>query len=197
MKRIYIFPRYSGDENSDWYQKVRHEILLKDQGIQIIPLSFPNWDKPDIIEFLLTIDTILPPEEIDSETYFVGHSIGCKAALFYLDKLQKQNTLLKIGGLLCIAGWWTIDKPWLQLKPWLNHSVDYTKIQEICQNNIMTLLSNNDPFTSDTQGNKTLWKKNLKAEVIIIPEAKHFNNEGYDEIINNIVRLTSQKSDIQ
>jgi len=189
MKRIYIFPRYSADENSDWYQYAKEEMSVRDNDVQIIPLTFPNWDKPEIAEFLSFIENRIPVNEIDSNTYFVGHSIGCKAALLYLNELQMKNPLLKIGGLMCVAGWWRIDKPWKQLKQWINLSADYSKIRETCNHNIISILSDNDPYTTDTQANKELWEINLNAKVVIIPNAKHFNNEGFEDIINELTHF--------
>lgn len=187
MKRIYIFPRYSGDENSDWYQKVQREFVHNDKNINIIPLTLPNWDKPSTEEFLAFIREVIPENKIDSNTYFIGHSIGCKAALLYLNELHTNNPKLRMGGLLCVAGWWNIDKPWPQLKPWIKMPIDFKGIKLICSNNIVSILSDNDPYTSDTQSNKKQWEENLSAKVVIVPGAKHFNSEGLIEIINEIL----------
>ena len=52
----------------------------------------------------------------------------------------------------------------------------------------MSILSDNDPYTSDTQSNKKQWEENLSAKVVIVPSAKHFNDsEGLIEIINEIL----------
>jgi len=187
MKHIYIFPRYSGDEDSDWYQRAKQEIMIRDTSVIVNPLSLPNWDNPDITTFLSFIERRLPQNEIDSNTYFVGHSVGCKAALLYLSELQKKNKSLKIGGLMCVAGWWTIDTPWPQLEQWINISVDYEKIKEICNHNIVTLISDNDPFTSDTLTNKKLWEEKVNAKVRIVHDAKHFNTDGLAAILDELL----------
>ena len=152
----------------------------------VIPLSLPNWDNPDITTFLSFIERRLPQNEIDSNTYFVGHSVGCRAALFYLNELKKKNQSLRIGGLMCVAGWWTVDNPWPQLEQWINISVDYDGIREMCNENITTLISDNDPFTLDTPTNKNHWEKNLNAKVLIVPNAKHFNNDGFEAIVEEL-----------
>ncbi len=188
MKRIYIFPRYSGDENSDWYQQIKHVSFFTDLNITIIPLSFPNWDKPTCTEFLTFIKQVIPETEIDNNTYFVGHSVGCKAALLYLSELHTKKPELKMGGLMCVAGWWKVDNPWPQLYQWTNMQLDFEGIRDICNKNIVCLLSNNDPFTSDWQANKTEWETNLNAKVLIVPGAKHFNGtEGFSEIRNELL----------
>ncbi len=186
MKKIYIFPRYGGDEDSDWYHQAKQEIMMHDKSVLVILLSLPNWDNPDITPFLSFIECRLPQTEIDSDTYFVGHSVGCRAILLYLNELQKENQSLRIGGLMCVAGWWLVDKPWPQLEQWINISVDYEGIRKISNGNITTLISDNDPFTSDTLTNKYLWKKNLNARVRIVPNAKHFNNDGFDAIVEEL-----------
>jgi len=186
MKKIYLFPRYSGTEDSDWYQQAKQKIMVSDKSVMVIPLSLPNWDNPDITTFLSFIERRLPQNEIDSNTYFVGHSVGCRAALFYLNELKKKNQSLRIGGLMCVAGWWTVDNPWPQLEQWINISVDYDGIREMCNENITTLISDNDPFTSDTPTNKNHWEKNLNAKVLIVPNAKHFNNDGFEAIVEEL-----------
>lgn len=188
MKRIYIFPRYSGDENSDWYQQIKHNSNFTELNISIIPLSLPNWDKPSCTEFLSYIKNAIPENEIDNNSYFVGHSVGCKAALLFLNELHIKNPELKIGGLMCVAGWWKVDNPWPQLNQWTNMPLDFTAIQKICNNNIITVLSDNDPFTSDWKVNKREWETNLNTKVIIVPDAKHFNGtEGFSEIRNELL----------
>lgn len=191
MKKIYIFPRYGGNEDSDWYKKAEQEMLSGDKSVLVTPLSLPNWDNPDIITFLSYIERRLPQTEIDSDTYFVGHSVGCRAVLLYLNELKKKNQSLRIGGLMCVAGWWTVDNPWPQLEQWINISVDYDGIREMCNENITTLISDNDPFTSNTQLNKEFWEKNLNAKVLIVPNAKHFNNDGFDVIVEELRLLIS------
>lgn len=186
MKRIYIFPRYSGDEHSDWYQIAKKEIMNKNSDVLVIPLSFPNWDKPDVSEFLSFIEKAIPYHGINSGTYLVGHSVGCKAAILYLNELQKKYPTVKIGGLMCVAGWWTIDNPWSQLEQWINISVDYERIRKICNQPIVTILSDNDPYTSDTLLNKKLWEEKVHAKVIEVPGAAHFNTAGFDRIIQEI-----------
>ena len=186
MKKIYLFPRYSGDEDSDWYQQAKQEMMSGDKSVLVTLLSLPNWDYPEVTTFLSFIARKLPQFEIDSDTYFVGHSVGCRAALLYLNELKKENQSLRIGGLMCVAGWWFVDKPWPQLEQWMNISVDYNGIREMCNGNITTLISDNDPFTSDTLTNKYLWGKILKARVRIVQNARHFNNDGFDAIVEEL-----------
>lgn len=191
MKRVYIFPRYSGDENSDWYQQIKQASCFSDENIKIIPLSLPNWDKPSCTEFLVFIKQVISEIEIDNNTYFVGHSVGCKAALLYLNELHNKYPELKAGGLMCVAGWWKVDNPWPQLNQWTNMQLDFKGIQDICNNNIICILSNNDPFTSDWQANKEEWEANLNAKVLIVHGAKHFNDtEGFTEIRNELLSFT-------
>jgi uncharacterized protein len=192
VKRIYIFPRYSGDENSDWYQKAKKELMLRDAQTLVIPLSFPNWDKPEIPEFLSFVEHAIPLNELDETTYFVGHSVGCRAVLRFLNEMLKKKQSLKIGGLMFVAGWWTIDNAWSQLEQWINFTADYPKIREMCNGNVITLLSDNDPYTYDYRQNKKHWEEKLKADVLVIPGAKHFNNEGHEEVIRNLFLLISK-----
>lgn len=192
MKRIYIFPRYSGNESSDWYQQAISDLYASDEEISCTVLNLPNWDKPDPAEFLSFIKTRMSVDDLNENSYFIGHSVGCQAALLFLDFLAKAHTGFKIGGFLCIAGWWTVDKPWEQLKFWIDQPNDFDKIKEVCNNNISCLLSDNDPFTSDTFSNQKEWEEKLNAKVTVIPNAKHFNTDGYVEVIAEINHMTNK-----
>lgn len=193
MKKVYIFPRYFGNENSDWYKSAHLEISAIDPNIQIIPLTLPNWDKPSIDEYISFIEQEIPLSNLDESTYFMGHSIGCRAALLYLNKLHTDMPDLRIGGLMCVAGWWKLDKSWPQLQEWMNLKFNYEGIQHICSNNIRCILSTNDPYTTNTTENKKAWEDNLKSKVIIVPKAKHFNEkEGFEEIMNELMLFTKQ-----
>lgn len=151
----------------------------------------PNWDKPTCNEFLAFIKEVIHETEIDHNTYFVGHRVGCKAALLFVNELHRKNPELKIGGLMCVAGWWKVDNPWPQLNQWINIPLDFKGIQQICSYNIKCDLSDNDPFTSECQANKKEWEANLNAKVLIVTCAKHFNDtEGFPKIITELISLT-------
>jgi predicted alpha/beta hydrolase family esterase len=183
---IYLIPRWAGDIHSDWYDWLSTEIKLKYQ-IDIIRLEMPDWNEPNVTESVSFLTSNV--KELDENTYFIGHSVGCQAILRFLNEHSKTNKQLKIGGFLFIAGWLEVDNPWISLKPWLEiESIDFESIS----NNVdfkKLVISTNDPFTSDYEKNKSLFNTHLNAKTSIYPNRLHFNREKEADVLHEVEEL--------
>jgi len=87
---------------------------------------------------------------------------------------DRAESVARVPGLLCVAGWWDVDEPWGTLRPWIDQQPD-TELVRAALEKIIVLLSDNDPFTSDWRDNERQWRERLGAEVRVVPGAKHFN----------------------
>jgi hypothetical protein len=133
----------------------------------------PNPGTPTIEAWRAAIGEALGSDAARlSRTLLVGHSVGCQAALHFLESLPEGAL---VGGLLCVAGWWTVDRPWETILPWINATHDDEKIKRGAGGKIRLLLSDNDPFTSNFEENGNAWRARLGAQVELIPGGKHFN----------------------
>ena len=186
--KFYLVPRWAGNIHSDWYDWVTAEIKSKYQ-IEIYRLNMPDWHEPNVETSLQYLCSII--SEIDENTFFIGHSVGCQAILRYLNKKFTESPHLKIGGFLFVAAWFTVDKPWISLKPWMNN-------QDInlglIANNVLhkkVVLSDNDPFTSNYTENKKFWETSMNAHVEICPNQLHFNRSKEPEILEALEMLIS------
>ena len=170
--KIYLVPRWAGNIHSDWYDSVFNLIKNK-YKISIDRLEMPNWNEPNVDESIEYLSNRV--KQLNLQTYFIGHSVGCQAIIRFLTKRFEKDNDLQIGGCLFVAGWFEIDNAWDSLKPWLNiNDIDFNLISKRLVFNKL-VLSNNDPFTTNYLNNKSLWELKLNSKVVIYPDRKHFN----------------------
>jgi predicted alpha/beta hydrolase family esterase len=183
---IYLVPRWAGNIHSDWYDWLEAEIKSNYQ-IDIIRLEMPDWNQPEIDESVSYLASNV--KVLNEQTYFIGHSVGCQAILHFLNEQLKSNKQLKIGGFLFIAGWFEVDTPWITLKPWLEiESLDFPSLSKQVEFK-KVVISNNDPFTSDFERNKSLWNNYLTTETSIYPNKRHFNGKEEMDVLHEIEEL--------
>ena len=184
--KVFIIHRWDGNPEGDWYTSVKKD--LEKQGFDVIVPSMPETSAPNIDAWVGHLKKIV--KSVDEDTFFIGHSIGCQTILRYLATLPQ----CKVGGIVFVAGWFTLqgleDEVSAKIaKPWLTIPIDFKKVKEKTEN-ITVFLSDNDPFVN-LEENKSLYKKNLNAKVIIKKGMGHFTkDEGtttLPEVVSEIV----------
>lgn len=170
QKRVFIIHSWDGHPKEGWYPWLKKE--LEKRNFKVVVPSMPNSAEPKIDEWVNCLSSIA--EEVDKNTYFIGHSIGCQAILRYLEKIKKDK---KIGGLICVAGWFKLKnleskEEWKIAKPWLETPINFTKIKNVT-NNITAIFSDNDPFVS--LENKKLFASKLGSEILTEKKKGHFS----------------------
>ena len=185
---IYLIPRWAGTMHSDWYDWMYLEIKNM-YKIEIQCFEMPDWDQPDISKSILFLESEIP--DLNENTYFIGHSVGCQAILHYLDSKFKVNNKLKIGGFLFIAGWFEVDKPWISLKPWLkSENLNFPLLSERIGFK-KVVISDNDPFTSNYIQNNIFWEEKFNAEVRLYHDKLHYNQPKEMEVLKEIEEMIS------
>lgn len=188
MKKVYVVHCWDGAKDDGWYPWLEDKI--KSDEIQVIRFNMPNTTHPKIDEWVSKLDKQV--EKLDSNTYFVGHSIGCQTILRYLEKKQVD----KIGGILLVAPWLellseaTLEEDSYEIAyPWLNTPIDFDKVKNKT-NNITCIFSSDDYFVSLTQKDK--FKDLLDAKIVVVNNKGHISqddnvyelDEIYDELKN-------------
>jgi uncharacterized protein len=158
-----IVPRWSGRPSSDWYP------WLIAQLPHISVLEMPTPDEPTIENWVGAVSSALLELEQPAKTILVGHSVGCQAVLRAL-----LATKQPVAAVLLVAAWLDVDERWPSIVPWIEAPLDLLAAQAYA-NQRHVLISDNDPFTSDWQGNRKLWHEAFAADVSIATNAKHFN----------------------
>jgi len=181
-KRVFIVHRWGGTPKDDWYLWLKAE--LEDKGFEVYIPEMPNTEHPKIEEGVATLEREVG--KADKDTYFIGHSIGCQTIMRYLQEIN-----VKIGGVLFVAGWLTLKELETQeekdvAEQWLSTSIDFDKLKRIL-NKVTALFSLDDPYVPISDAN--IFKEKLGAKTITEKNKGHFNDEKYDIILAEFLKL--------
>ena len=173
MKKVILVHRWEGNPNNCWFPWLKKE--LEKMKFKVTALKMPNPEEPKIKEWVEFMQKNI--KNVDQETYFVGHSIGCQTIMRYLETLDGKT---KIGGLIFVAGFFNLPNLETEeereiAKSWLETKINTDKIK-LMTNHIVAIFSDNDPFVplEDTK----LFKKRLNAEIIIKKNKGHFSDDA-------------------
>ncbi|MFH1455946.1 MAG: alpha/beta hydrolase [archaeon] len=171
MKRIFLIHGWDGNPKNCWFPWLKQK--LEEKGFQVIVPKMPNAEEPKINVWVPFLTELV--KEVDEETYFVGHSIGCQTIMRFLE--TQTN---KIGGIIFVAGFFNL--PYLETeeekiiaKEWIETPIDTEKIKSLTQN-IIAIFSDNDEDVplSDSK----LFRERLNAKIIIEKEKGHFDDSA-------------------
>ncbi len=168
MKKIIDVHGWGANHKSEWHPWLRAE--LEKLGFQVMVPDMPDTDAPDIGKWVSALGDAAG--EVDENTFFVGHSVGCQAILRYLERVQT-----KIGGVVFVAPWFNLDNMESEEEeqiayPWINNEIDFEKIKSVAPR-IECLISSNEPYGFVELNKKTLEEK-LGAHVQILENRGHF-----------------------
>ena len=187
-KRVFIIHGWDGHPEEGWFPWLKTE--LKKRGFVVTVPAMPNPAEPKIETWVPFLSQIVGNP--DSQTYFVGHSIGCQTIIRYLQTLPDGA---KIGGAVFVAGWYNLrnletDEEKRIAGPWVNKPRDDKKIHEVV-NKAVAIFSDNDPFV--VPENQKSWKERVGAKIIIEHGKGHFSgSDGVTELpsaLNSILEL--------
>ena len=182
MKKVIIIHCWSGNSGDNWYPWIKDK--LQESGYQVYIPDMPNTDSPVIEEWVRKIkDTVGVP---DSDTYFIGHSIGCQAILRYLESINN-----KVGGVIFVAGWFNLsnleDEESEDIaKPWIDTPIDKEKIKSVISKSTL-IISDNDPYNC-LEENKTKFSE-IGTDIVGIPKGGHFINKDEPDILIEFNKL--------
>lgn len=188
-KKVYLIHGWGGNDSSEgWFGWLKQN--MKDRGIEVIGFNMPNTDAPKIEEWIGFMKENIPSEDIDEETYFIGHSVGCQAILRFLETFDEG---IKVAGAIFVAPWMELDKNTIEeegeevieiAKPWEETPIDFEKIKKHSER-FLAIFSDDDPYVPLKEVDK--FKNNLNAETIVKNNEEHFNQtESIKEILDFI-----------
>lgn len=193
MNKIYIVHCWDGTKDDGWYPWLDKKI--SNSNNKVIRFDMPDTANPIIEEWISELEKQV--SELDENTYFVGHSIGCQTIMRYL---ESKNTK-KIGGILFVAPWLDLlpeavsdEESYNTAQPWLNTPIDFEKIKNIT-NNITCIFSDNDYFVSLEQEKR--FKELLNAKTVFVKGKGHISEDDgvkeLDEIYNELLEIINDK----
>jgi len=183
MKRVYLIHGWHGSSENDLFSWLSEELTKK--GFEVKTFDMPNSFHPKIEEWVDFLHKEISNEEMDENTYFVGHSIGAQTIMRFLEKSHKHK---KIGGCVFIAGWFKLvdlEPEELEIAhPWQETPIDFERVLDHC-NNFLAIFSKDDKNVHIEEADK--FKENLGAKIIIKENMGHFNKiKKIPEILNFI-----------
>ena len=173
MKRAFIVHGWGGHPEEAWMPWLKTE--LEKLGVQVYALSMPDTDHPRIETWVPYLaENVGTP---DSETYLVGHSIGCQTIIRYLETINTP-----IGGALFVAGWFTLmnstpDEIPIR-EPWITTPINFAKVK-INSPKMSAILSDDDDVVP-LEENRKLFQENLGVQAFVEHGKGHFS--GGDNI---------------
>ncbi len=187
MKRIFIIHGWSGAPTDCWIPWLKNE--LEQKGFEVITPTMPNTDTPELEAWVGHLRGIVG--EVDADTYFVGHSIGCQTIMHFIEGQDKQA-----GGAVFVAPFFrllhlaTVAEKEIA-NPWFEATLDYEKIKKNLPK-LTCIFSDDDPDVD--MGNKELFEERLSAKTLVEHNKGHFSDDAgikelpsvLDEFINII-----------
>lgn len=172
QKRVFIIHGWSGYPEEGWFPWLKSE--LEKRGFLVFVPQLPETDEPRINNWIPEIAKIVG--ELDHNTYFVGHSMGCQAIARYLAGIEGEN---KAGGAVFVAGFFkrltNLEGDPLShrvAKEWLESPLDFNEVKKHLTGSI-AIFSDNDPYVP--LDNQMEFKDYLNSKIIIDHGKGHFS----------------------
>ena len=174
MKKVFIVHGWVGYPEEGWFPWLKKE--LEDKGFEVFVPQLPDADNPRIQNWVPKLAEVVG--SADTDTYFVGHSMGCQTIARYLETLPDG---VKVGGAIFVAGFFKRltglddDKETRDVeKEWLSTPISLEKVKSHLLKSI-AIFSDNDPFIpSDNQDD---FRDKLGSRIVIEHNKGHFNEE--------------------
>lgn len=173
MANVFLFHGAYGNPQGNWFSWLKNE--LEKLGHIVIAPQFSTPKNQSLTTWQNEFEKYR--KDIDNNTIFIGHSLGCAFALNIIQKID-----VKIKACFLVAGF--IDNLNDPRFDTINHSFykqgfDWQKIKRNCSE-FYVYASENDPYVPIDRTQKVA--NNLKTKLILVKGAGHFTTKsGYKE----------------
>lgn len=158
---------YTASHLADWYPNISKE--LDKLGIKYIVPDLPGDDHPHAQEWLDVLHKTI--SQIDTPLVLVGHSLGTRTALLYLEKYQPK--VEKVFLIAAFANWTENAKRKNGFyADFFEHTIDLNKIKPLV-GKFIVMHSKDDSSIPFEQGVEIA--KDLNAELITYVGRDHFS----------------------
>jgi len=182
MKRVIIIHGWAGDAKSNWFPWLQSELEKRD--MEVYNFTMPNSKHPTQDVWLDYLNKNI--DNVDEDTFFVGHSLGGTTILRYL---EGQSREIKIGGIVLVASF-AVPVGYSYPDGFCQSSVNFEKIKRMVGDSVVLIHSDNDYYISDEVGRHL--HESLGGRQIVINAGGHFTSkDGYIELPEVLEALTS------
>lgn len=188
MKKVFLIHGWAGSPNEPLHKWIKEK--LEEKVYQVTIPEMPNSETPTIESWLGKLTEIA--KDINEETIFIGHSIGCQAILRFLEKLPEN---VKIGKCILIAPWMHLDEKTIEeegeeavkiAKPWIETPIDFEKVKTHCDK-FTCIFSDNDQYVP--LSDMGIFKQKLGAETILLNNKGHFDQHSGTKDLPEILEI--------
>ena len=130
VKKVFIVHGWEGYPEEGWFPWLKTELEKEEFSVDI--LQMPNPSEPKMEEWVPFLSE--KSKEVNEDTYFVGHSVGCQTILRYLVDLSED---IKVGGVVLVGAWFSLTPETFEeegieeiARPWLDTPIDWDKVRK-------------------------------------------------------------------
>lgn len=166
MKRVFIIHGWEAAPDMHWYPWLEQE--LQDRGFETQTPAMPDTDNPSLVRWLERMRLVIG--DVDAETYFVGHSLGCITIMKFLEQLPHGQ---RAGGAVFVAGF-PQTLGYDELTDFFVTPLNFARVRKAARA-FTAVHSDNDPDVPIENG--YIIRNELAAKLMVVPEAGHFCEE--------------------
>jgi uncharacterized protein len=190
-KRVFVAHGWGGSPDGIWLPWLATE--LEKNGFEVHIPQLPDPEVPRINTWVHKLAQTV--QEVNDNTYFVGHSLGCMTIARFLESLPDKQ---KVGGAVFVAGFFKRltnleDEPGVPetAKHWLDTPLDLKKVKSHLPKSI-AIFSDNDPFVP--LDNQDDFESILGSKIIILHKKEHFGVASgitqFPTVLSSILKLS-------
>lgn len=177
MKRAFIIHGWGGNPQEGWLPWLKDE--LEADGFKVSAPAMPETDRPTIEAWVSHLAKEVGT--VDSNTFFVGHSIGCQAIMRFAERLPSDQVA---GGAVFVAPFFTLtladNEDPAVAEPWLTTHIEDNKVQEHLPT-LTCIFSDNDDCVP--MENEKMFQERLQAYTLELHGKGHFSgSDGITEL---------------
>ncbi|MBL4559884.1 MAG: serine hydrolase family protein [Labilibaculum sp.] len=160
--KIYLIHGYTASPDSNWFQDFKKNVAK--ENIEISILKMPNSQSPKLNEWIDYMEKFV--KEIDEQTIFIGHSLGCVTLLNFLSTFN----IPKISALFLVSGF-VESSPIPALTEFVRPRLNYNYLKQLTSTRIVISAVDDDIIPYEYS--KTMAER-IDAKFTLLTEGKHF-----------------------
>ncbi len=182
MKKVIIVHGWGGSPDENWLPWLKNE--LEKLNYEVIVPSMPDTETPVINSWVEHLSKITGVP--DSETYFIGHSIGCQTILRYLETINQS-----VGGAIFVSGWFNLEnledeEEEAVAKPWIETPINLEKVRSVLPKSIL-IISDDDPYGAFKENTQKFAE--IMVHAVVLPNAGHITESQEPAILSQFLEL--------
>ena len=182
MTTIVFIHGYNASPEINWYPEMRHE--LDKLRIPYRMPALPGKDNPKIEEWLNIIDKTV--KSIKGDVILVGHSLGTRALLLYLDRSRKP-----VKGVLLVSPFsndiGNAGVPGRGYSDFFEHKINLSEIKKLSPK-LIVMHSKDDQRIPFEQGRELAAE--LGADLALYEDKRHFSRpENAVDVLEQLKKL--------